>query len=259
MRNRNTNNLFNKYREQGFSEKKIEALQELSGMIKILSLFGDKVNIVGYSFETYNPAYDTGLHDEKLKYDNNNEDYLVRLYVEIDGVKTTMSFSTDKNLNTKSISSIAPFNQLDKINYSGMVTLMDLVQVTNSFANSKGYKFLTPEEYAADKFNNATDVGTKLITDTFASIYRDAPGITCNNSYSEIADNLFNLLDYDKKFVGNKAPLFKEIPENAKEKLEIVDFNGQTEDSKIVEEVIAASRVDVVEELDINNIMDCDD
>ena len=84
LANRNVNNLINNYREQGVPENKIKALQELSGMIKIISLFGNNAKIVGYSFKSYNSKEDLELFDKNTIYDN-NEDYNIRLFLTVDG------------------------------------------------------------------------------------------------------------------------------------------------------------------------------
>ncbi len=261
VRNKNMNVLIEKYRSQNVPENVIKSLVELNGMLKILALCGDKVVYHGYSLENYNPATDTGLHNESLKVDNGNTDFDLRLFVEIGGKRTSMSYSTNSELDKMSKMTMPNVmgEVFENMNTVGVVGLGDLGRLVGPYVTHRGYEVYSAEEYSSSLFVNGIFEGSVLIQNAFVSMFKGAPTPIVDASYSEIADKVYDVVQYDKRFVGTKANLFKEVPSFLEQGLTIPCFDGNNINDGMIQEVINATFDDISADFDVNNIMDIDE
>lgn len=258
-RNSNMTALVEKYRSQNVSENKIRALVEFSGMLKLLALCGDNVVYHGYILDNYNPATDTGFHDESSKVDNGNADFSLTLYVEIGGRKTSMSYSTDSELDKKCKMTLPNvMGQIfNNINTVGVAGLGDLGRLVHPYVTHRGYQVYSAEEYSQSLFVNGIFEGSVLIQNAFVSMFKGAPTPIVDASYSEIADKVYDVVQYDKRFVGTKTDLFKEVPSFLERGINIGSFDGVSDE--MINEVGNATFADVASEFDVNNVMDNDE
>ena len=88
-------------------------------------------------------------------------------------------------------------------------------------------------------------------------MFKGAPTLIVDASYSEIADKVYDVVQYDKRFVGTKTDLFKEVPSFLERGINIRSFDGVSDE--MINEVGNATFADVASEFDVNNVMDNDE